>query len=131
MAHLLAYAEPTDLSGSDWQVVLIALAVIAGVGVLAVVPIGVARRRGSRWAAGIAVASLLWGLGTAGSLIQTAMAQRQWVQTMQLDLRTGYGDPHSRAGAPGWPWGLWLVLAGIYAVLLGAGWWRRGGKSEI
>jgi len=29
---LLAYADPTDLSGSDWYVVLIVLAVIAGWG---------------------------------------------------------------------------------------------------
>jgi hypothetical protein len=130
MAPCLAYAEPTDLSDSNWQVMLVILAAIAAVVVLVLVPIGVARRRGSRWAGGIVVASLLWGVLTAASVACMVLMQYQRERDRNLDLRTGYAPAPSPTGAPSWPWGLWLILAAVYGALLAAGYWGRARRES-
>jgi hypothetical protein len=118
MIHLLASAERTDLSGSDWIIILLMLGIIAAAAVATLVPIGIARHRRLRLAGLIAVGAMLWGLAAAGSAIQTAIAEFNWSRERLRLIQTGYYDPNDTSGAPARPRVLWAALSGVYVALL-------------
>jgi hypothetical protein len=118
MAYFLASAERTDLSGSQWSVMLIGLAVLVGVTVLTAVPILMARRRGHRRAEAVTVGAIFWGVLSAGGVLWYCLAKLQWTKAYQTDLMTGYLDPRDMSGEPAFPWRLWVVLAVLFCALL-------------
>src|SRR5512146_9051 len=115
---VLASAEGTDLSGSEWGIVMIALAVIVVAAALAMLPIGIARYRRHTQHSAIAAMAVLWALVVAGTVLQTVSAELKWSREYVLMLKTGYYDPRDTSGAPEWPWRIWIALAVGFGILV-------------
>jgi hypothetical protein len=118
MIPLIANAEQTDLSGSQWLVILICVGVIVVVAALTFVPIAVARSRLYRQADAVTVAALFWGFLTAASVIRFWLARLRWSDELTLRINTGYYDPNNASDAPLWPWLQWGILAVAYGVMV-------------
>ena len=118
MNWLLAIAEKTDLSGSQWVVMLIGLFVIGVVAILALVPIGLARHRGHRRAEAITAATLVWGVAAAASVIYFWLAELDWSKQFRREIMSGDVDPKNAIAAPAWPWAGWAILAAAYLALI-------------
>jgi len=130
MSCLLASAERTNLSSSQWLVILTGLAVLAGVTVLTAVPIGLARRRWGGRGEGVTVAAVFWGVLSAGSVLWYCLAKLQWSEQYQALILSGYYDPRDLSGEPAWPWPLWTLLAVLYCALIA--WslrWKRAPRT--
>jgi MFS superfamily sulfate permease-like transporter len=117
MNWLVAVAEKTDLSGSQWAVMLIGLLVIGVTAVLALIPIGLARYRRHRRADGITTATLVWGVATAASIIYFWLAKLTWVKEFRQEIMSGNIDPKNAVAPPAWPWAAWSILAATYIAL--------------
>lgn len=114
----LAYAEQQDQSNGGLVTLLLAAFLVVIVWALAFLPVWITwvKRRGR--ADGIMAGAIVWGLLTAGSLINFTLAQLNWSKERMLRLETGYFDPHDTGDAPLMPWKLWVGLAIAYGVLL-------------
>src|ERR1700722_1954816 len=119
MHALFAYAEPTDLSGSSWLLIMICGAILIGVCGLALVPIGMARYGRLRQTEALSAVSVLWGLLAGWNAVSFAIAEFAWKQEWLLRVQTGYFDPRDTKGAPLWSWPVWGSLALVYALLVG------------
>lgn len=114
----LAYAQQTDLSGSDVKVTVLCLAALGVVAILSLIVIAVARARIPRRSQGVVVAAVIWSLIAAASIIQPMLAHMHWSSEQDLLLKTGYYEPTQAAPAPAYPSALWLALAVAYALAL-------------
>jgi amino acid transporter len=118
MTSLLAYAEPTDTSGSGTNIVLLCALFIAVVAVLGLLPIGFSRNRGNRHADIITAVSVLWSLLTIATLIYVCLAQMKWSKEYITRIQSGYFDPRDTTGAPHQPWPIWGIILFAYLALL-------------
>jgi hypothetical protein len=123
---LLGRAESGDASGISMGLLLFWLASLAAIGVLAFVPMRLARR--GRWHEWINVGTLLWAVLAAWNAIGYSQAYAAWSKEQMLRVQTGYFDPNSTSGAPVWPWGWWIGLALMYVAILG---WSFIGRSKL
>ncbi len=116
--NFLAYADQQDQSNSGLVTLLLAALLVVIVWALAFMPVWITwmKRRGR--ADGIMAAVIVWGLLTAGSLINFTLAQLNWNKERMLRLETGYFDSHDTGDAPLMPWKLWVGLALAYGGLL-------------
>jgi len=119
MNAFFAYAEPTDLSGSGWLLIMLCGAILIGICGLVLVPIGMARYGRLRRTEAITAMAALWGLVAAWNALSFAIAEFTWNQEWLLRVQTGYFDPKNTKGAPVWSWPLWGSLALVYSLLVG------------
>jgi hypothetical protein len=122
---LLAYAEQTDLSGSDWVVVLVYAGTLVLVLGLTLAPIFVAAGRRHPSARSIMAGAILWGLAAAFAGISSAGAELKWSKERLLLVESGYYDPQAKNDAPPLPWRLFGGLALAEGALLA---WALAGK---
>jgi hypothetical protein len=115
----LANGEKDDITGSNLNFILICALILFGAALFMVLPIVVAHRRGNPWGEAIRAGSIFWGIGAAWSVISAATAAWKWAKEQNTLLLSGYYDPTTRGDGPKPPWTWWLVLAGVYLVLLG------------
>jgi hypothetical protein len=118
MRIFVASAVRTDLSGSQWFIILTGVAILAVVAVLTAIPIGLARRRSAGRSEGVTVAAVFWGVASAGSVLWYYLAKLRWADEYQRLVESGYYDPRDLSGQPAWPWPLWLLLAVVFCALL-------------
>jgi hypothetical protein len=115
----LAYAEQTDLSGSQWILVLSLLGIFVAIGSLALGPVMLVARRRHRRVEEIATAFFFWALLAVWSGFAVAIAEFEWRKERLVLVESGYYDPRSNEGAPALPWATWAILAAAYAGLVG------------
>lgn len=125
LALPLAYAEATDLSGSDWPLILYSALALIVAFVLALVPMIIARRRNHRQTELVLAGALVWALVAAGSVIYALFTNAKWAKENLLLIKSGYYDPATAGAGPGWPWPLWVGLAVIYVALMVLVLWPR------
>jgi hypothetical protein len=116
---ILAYAQKVDLSGSDWKFVVLCLAAVTGAAVLSLAAVAVVRSRRPGWLHAALMASFVWGVLAAGSVIAWLVQQSHWASEQALLLKTGYYDPAEATPAPEPPWPLWIAIALAYVVAIG------------
>jgi hypothetical protein len=124
----LAYAESGDPNAMNLVVVLGGLGIVAATFILAFVLILAARARRHRQAEFITVATVFWGLITAGSLMYAGNAQVNWSKENMLRLETGYVDPQDTSDAPRLPWAIWTGLGVAYGTMMA---WTLAQKSVV
>jgi hypothetical protein len=114
---LLAYADNSDPTNSNFICVLICVAGTVVVGLLVAVLVVMARRRQHPYSQHIHTAAIFWGMIALGTIAYATATQLAWQKQYTQDLMSGYGNP--REVGPGLPWVLWCALAAVYAALLG------------
>jgi hypothetical protein len=122
---LLASAPIPVSSDSNVELILISAGVVLVVGILAFIPIRLARSRGSRNPDALLAFVILWGLVLAGSVSYSVMRQMDWNSTYQQRLQSGYGNPDDLSDKPKPPVVLWAALGAAYAGM--TGWAARPG----
>jgi hypothetical protein len=115
MISPLAYAQPTDQSGTGVVVIMMAATAIAVAAAVAFVPVAIAWRRRHRRADLILAVAIVWAALAAGSVIVTVSKQMDWSKERTLRIESGYYDPNDTTAAPPWPWTTWGALGGVYA----------------
>jgi hypothetical protein len=119
MHTFFAYAEPTDLSGSSWLLMMICGAILVGALGLVLVPITLAYYGRLRKTDAITAGAVVWGLAVAWNAMTFAIAEFSWKREWLLRVQTGYFDPRDTKGAPVWSWPIWGSLMVVYALLVG------------
>ena len=114
----LANGEKDDITGSNLNFILMCALILFGAALFILLPIVIAHRRGGPWGEAIRAGSILWGIVAAWSMITAATAAWKWAKEQNTLLLSGYYDPATRGDGPKPPWTWWLVLAGVYLVLL-------------
>jgi hypothetical protein len=114
---LLGNADPGETSDTSILLILVALAVLGGTAILAMIPIIGARKRGGRLASGVAFAGVVWGFATVGLGVGLLFGYAKWSRENSVLMLSGYYDA-STAPVFAWHWGWWGVLAAVYVVLL-------------
>jgi hypothetical protein len=115
---LLAYADPTDQSNPSIQIVVISAGIALGAVILALLPISIAWKRRHRQSETVVPIGILWGLATAAVCIYAYITQASSAKERMARIMSGYYDPQDNSGAPALPWGIWLLLAAVYIVLI-------------
>lgn len=105
---LLAVAEGPDTTDSNLTIVVIAILIVAGVCILAAIPVVTARRRSGR-TEGIGAAIIVWSLLLAGSAIYAVNAQMAYAKERTMRIMQNF-DPRDQSDRPAQPWVLWSVL---------------------
>ena len=123
MIQCLANAQPTDLTGSSWVLIVIGTIIVIIVGLLMLLPLSLARKRLHPRFETIKLLAFLWAFLSALSLMYAAYSQMLFNAEYQQQLRSGYLDPQSAATPPDWPTPLplrvfWILLGLLYLGLL-------------
>jgi hypothetical protein len=116
MASILASANSNSLPDTN-ILILLYCGIVAGAGLLAIIPIAISRSRMLRSAEAIMTGAILWGIITAISLTVTALAEFQWSKERLIRLNSGYIGSDVDNDAPQRPWNFWAILAGIYCII--------------
>jgi hypothetical protein len=112
------YAEAPDTSNSALVFILVGSMLMVLAGGLALFPLAIARRRGSRQSRNIATFVILWGLLVGGTLIYFVQSQMQWNSEYTTRVESGYFDPQDTSGAPRPPWTMAAALTVGYFGLM-------------
>lgn len=116
----LARGDNSDPTLSNLILILFCLAVVCFVGLLAFVPVRIARGRGHRQVEIITTLLIFWSIATAGLTIKTYLEQQKWSAEHQAEILSGYFDPKDESSRPEWPVKAAIGLAAAYCGL--AGW---------
>ena len=114
MILTLSYAEGPDTSDSGLEIIVIAIFIIAAVGLLAAIPSVIARRRANPHAEGIVAILVIWAMLSAGSAVYVTNATLTWSREFTRQLMSGYRDPKDQSDRPQKPWTTWGVLGVVY-----------------
>ncbi|HEY1684581.1 MAG TPA: hypothetical protein VGG19_07465 [Tepidisphaeraceae bacterium] len=123
---LLAYANAGDNSSDELLWIVGAVGVLVAVTILVVVLMALAHGRRHRRASLISTLAVYWGIILAVSVLYEGSRQMGWSKEYNLQLESGYLDPHNTNGKPEMPWVFWSIFGAVYVGLIG---WSVSGKS--
>ncbi len=117
MHMFLANADSGSQSLSNMQLILAQSGALAGIAIIACVPMVISRRRRARRAGAILALAFFWAIFAAASVLPLISAEFTWSAEEQQMIYSGYYDP-SQHPAPALPWPFWIGLAVAGAALI-------------
>jgi hypothetical protein len=121
MLSILAYADNTDNSQANLEMMLLCAVEVAVAGLMIFITMVLTQTRRHKQAEVITAVAIIWGLATIGSLTYTTVRQFKWTQEYNTRLLSGYldpSDPSQVADQPQIPWVFWSCLAAVYVLMM-------------